>query len=56
VAQALGVRRFVYLSGAGAGQNRSEPWFRAKDQAEAAIRESEKPDKKNIHQKHRRLL
>lgn len=40
VAQALGVRRFVYLSGAGAGQGRSEPWFRAKDQAEAAIRES----------------
>jgi len=40
VARALGVRRFVYLSGAGAGQGRPEPWFRAKDQAEEAIRES----------------
>ncbi len=35
-----GVRRFVYLSGAGAGQGRPQPWFRAKDMAEAAIRES----------------
>ena len=34
----MGVRRFVYISGAGAGQGRSEPWFRAKDQAEAAVR------------------
>jgi NADH dehydrogenase len=40
VAKALGVRRFVYVSGAGAGQGRPEPWFRAKDMAEAAIRES----------------
>jgi NADH dehydrogenase len=40
VAKALGVRRFVYLSGAGAGQDRPEPWFRAKDRAEAAIRGS----------------
>ena len=40
VAKALGVRRFVYLSGAGAGQGRQESWFRAKDRAEAAIRES----------------
>ena len=39
-AKAMGVRRFVYLSGAGAGQGRTEPWFRAKDMAEAAIRES----------------
>jgi uncharacterized protein YbjT (DUF2867 family) len=37
VAKKLGVRRFVYLSGAGAGQGRREPWFRAKDRAEAAI-------------------
>jgi uncharacterized protein YbjT (DUF2867 family) len=37
VARRVGVRRFVYLSGAGAGQNRPEPWFRAKDRAEAAI-------------------
>jgi NADH dehydrogenase len=40
VAKNMGVRRFVYLSGAGAGQGRQEPWFRAKDRAEAAIRES----------------
>jgi uncharacterized protein YbjT (DUF2867 family) len=40
VAKDMGVRRFVYLSGAGAGQGRQEPWFRAKDRAEAAIRES----------------
>jgi NADH dehydrogenase len=40
VAKALGVRRFVYVSGAGAGQGRPQPWFRAKDMAEAAIRES----------------
>jgi len=39
-AKKVGVRRFVYLSGAGAGQNRPEPWFRAKDHAEAAIRET----------------
>ncbi len=37
-ARRAGVRRFVYLSGAGVGQGRSEPWFCAKDQAEAAIR------------------
>jgi NADH dehydrogenase len=40
VARALGVRRFVYLSGAGAGQGRPQPWFQAKDLAEAAIRET----------------
>lgn len=39
-AKAMGVRRFVYLSGAGAGQGRSEPWMRAKDMAEEAIRAS----------------
>jgi NADH dehydrogenase len=37
VAKKLGVRRIVYLSGAGAGQARPEPWMRAKDMAEAAI-------------------
>src|SRR5262245_35619456 len=37
VAKKLGVRRIVYLSGAGAGQGRPQPWFQAKDQAEAAI-------------------
>ncbi len=40
VAKAMGVRRFVYLSGAGAGQGRPQSWFRAKDMAEAAIRDS----------------
>jgi uncharacterized protein YbjT (DUF2867 family) len=40
VAKKVGVRRFVYLSGAGAGQGRPQPWFRAKDQAEKAVRES----------------
>lgn len=40
VARKLGVRRFVYLSGAGAGQNRPQSWFKAKDRAEKAIRES----------------
>lgn len=40
VARKLGVRRFVYLSGAGAGRGLPQPWFKAKDLAEAAIRES----------------
>ncbi len=40
VARALGVKRFVYLSGAGAGEGRQQPWFKAKDRAEAAIRET----------------
>ena len=39
-AKRVGVRRFVYLSGAGAGQDRPQTWFRAKDLAEKAIRES----------------
>jgi uncharacterized protein YbjT (DUF2867 family) len=39
-AKKLGVRRFIYLSGAGAGQGRPQPWFRAKEMAEAAIRET----------------
>jgi uncharacterized protein YbjT (DUF2867 family) len=39
-AKRVGVRRFVYLSGAGAGQDRPQPWFRAKDLAETAIRDS----------------
>jgi NADH dehydrogenase len=40
VARKLGVRRFIYMSGAGAGQGRPQPWFQAKEMAEAAIRES----------------
>jgi NADH dehydrogenase len=36
-ARRVGVRRFVYLSGAGAGQGRAQNWFRAKDRAEAAL-------------------
>ena len=39
-AKRVGVRRFVYLSGAGAGQGRPQSWFRAKDMAEAAIRDT----------------
>jgi len=39
-AKRVGVRRFVYVSGAGAGQGRPQPWFVAKDRAEAAVRES----------------
>ena len=40
MARSLGVRRFVYLSGAGAGEGRPQTWFEAKDRAEKAIRES----------------
>lgn len=39
-AKRVGVRRFVYVSGAGAGQGRPQAWFVAKDRAEAAVRES----------------
>jgi NADH dehydrogenase len=39
-ARACGVRRFVYLSGAGAGQGRPQPWFQAKERAESSLRES----------------
>lgn len=39
-ARRVGVRRFVYISGAGAGQGRDQPWFKAKDMAEDAIRGS----------------
>ena len=35
-----GVKRFVYLSGAGARPGRTEPWFRAKERAERAITSS----------------
>jgi NADH dehydrogenase len=35
-----GVRRFVYLSGAGTRPGRVEPWFRAKERAERAITSS----------------
>ena len=37
---ANGVRRIVYLSGAGTSPERPEPWFRAKVIAERAVRES----------------
>jgi uncharacterized protein YbjT (DUF2867 family) len=40
IAKKLGVRRFIYLSGAGAGKGLAQPWFKAKDLAETAIRES----------------
>ena len=35
-----GVRRFVYLSGAGVRPGRTEPWFRAKERAERAVTNS----------------
>jgi nucleoside-diphosphate-sugar epimerase len=38
--QAAGVRRIVYLSGAGTRPGRAEPWFQAKERAETAIRDS----------------
>jgi NADH dehydrogenase len=34
------VKRFVYLSGAGARPGRTQPWFRAKERAEKAIKAS----------------
>src|SRR5712691_4144817 len=40
VSRKLGVRRFVYLSGAGAGKGLAQSWFKAKDIAEKAVRES----------------
>lgn len=39
-AQQAGVKRLVYLSGAGAGEGRQEPWFLAKEMAERAVRAS----------------
>jgi uncharacterized protein YbjT (DUF2867 family) len=39
-AQQAGVKRLIYLSGAGAGEGRSEPWFQAKEVAERAVRTS----------------
>lgn len=39
-AQAAGVRRFIYLSGAGAAPDAEMVWFRAKWGAETAVRES----------------
>lgn len=39
-AREAGVRRFVYVSGAGAREGRTEPWFQAKALAEKAVRES----------------
>jgi len=35
-----GVKRFVYLSGAGTRPDRTEPWFRAKERAERAVTSS----------------
>lgn len=39
-AKKAGVKRVVYLSGAGVGEGRTEEWFVAKDAAEAAVRNS----------------
>lgn len=42
-AQRAGVKRLLYLSGAGAGQGRQAPWFQAKEMAERAVRTSAIP-------------
>jgi uncharacterized protein YbjT (DUF2867 family) len=42
-AKAAGVRRFVYLSGAGTRPGQTAPWFLAKLRAEKAVRESGLP-------------
>lgn len=39
-AQRNGVKRFVYLSGAGTREGQTQPWFQAKLMAERAVRES----------------
>lgn len=39
-ARRAGVKRFVYVSGAGVGKGRPEPWFTAKDRAEELVRSS----------------
>lgn len=39
-AKQAGVKRFIYISGAGTREGRTEPWFKAKAKAEAAVRES----------------
>jgi NADH dehydrogenase len=39
-ARRAGVEHFVYLSGAGTRAGRTEPWFRAKEMAERAVKES----------------
>lgn len=39
-AKKAGVTRLVYLSGVNVGQDRKEPWFVAKDRAEAAVKGS----------------
>lgn len=38
-AEAAGVRRFVYVSGAGVGEGRPEEWYVAKGRAEQAVRD-----------------
>lgn len=42
-ARQAGVKRFIYLSGAGTRQGQTSPWFQAKLKAEAAIRDSGVP-------------
>jgi len=39
-AKSAGVKRFIYMSGAGVAEGLTEPWFRAKARAEKAVRES----------------
>lgn len=40
IVKELGIKRFMYLSGAGTREGRTEPWFKAKIRAEKAVRES----------------
>jgi NADH dehydrogenase len=39
-AKQLDISRLIYISGAGAGQGRSEPWFQAKEKGEQAIQDA----------------
>lgn len=39
-ARTAGVKRFIYLSGAGTREGQTAPWFKAKLKAEAAVRDS----------------
>lgn len=39
-AKKVGVKRFIYISGAGTREGRTEPWFRAKCRAEKAVKDS----------------
>lgn len=40
IAKEMGIKRIIYISGAGTREGRSEVWFQAKARAEKAVRES----------------